>query len=132
MNNKCRPLFYHNGLCKLNCLFFSFVDSWHLHPQAVVGIEAHLKVTTHEKKPFGYYTNDQRRKRTTNKREQRERKAIREGEEWRIDMLERERVFYAARNKRLLHQQIQQREIEVNNRQEVQQTPFLPLCIENT
>ena len=50
MNNKCRPLFYHNGLCKLNCLFFSFVDSWHLHPQAVVGIEAHLKVTTHEKK----------------------------------------------------------------------------------
>ena len=41
-------------------------------------------------------------------------------------MLERERVFYAARNKRLLHQQIQQREIEAYNRQEEQQTPVPP------
>jgi len=41
-------------------------------------------------------------------------------------MLEREWVFYAARSKRLLHQEIRQREIEVNNRQEEQQPPVPP------
>jgi len=41
-------------------------------------------------------------------------------------MLERERVFYAARNRRLLHQQIHQHEIDVNSRQQEQQPPVPP------